>query len=66
MAAELPPVVAGDALLSDPRWDVVATSAVQLPELPLPDAATRDAIPSSLAELIRRRRASEIKAAETA
>ena len=64
--AALPPVVAGDALLSDPRWDVVAKCSVQLPELPLPDAATRDAIPDSLAELIRRRRVSETKATEPA
>ena len=53
-------VVVDVELLSDPRWDVVASS----PRRPLADAAARDAVPASAIELIERRRAVELKSAE--
>ena len=55
---QAPPVVACTDLLSDPRWDVIASAPIR----PLSDAAARDVIPESAIELIERRRAVEVAA----
>ena len=57
-AAEPPPAVTGVALLSDPRWDVVASS----PRRPAAEAAARAAIPAHVVELIQRAREEERQA----
>mmetsp|Transcript_103096 Transcript_103096/g.295755 ORF Transcript_103096/g.295755 Transcript_103096/m.295755 type:complete len:226 (-) Transcript_103096:159-836(-) len=57
-AAEPPPAVTGVALLSDPRWDVVASS----PRRPVAEAAARAAIPAHVVEFIQRAREEERQA----
>ena len=55
--AELPPVLAGADLLSDPRWDVVVACAGAAPRA---DASASEAIPSSFIEVLEQRRATEM------